>query len=1583
MNIQACHNPDMTFGRLLSTDGLLTFSLYTDWTTTAFAVWIMMFMLFYVFFDFCIFHFVVNATGTRNMSGILSIVSCIIAIIIASSVTSKVNSCTNESTTTMTEPKFVINVLLLCVVALSVYTDFSVGTKSWHFGKSVSVPLTQITKYVSIFFLAYYFLFSQSEEIKNTATVFFWIFFATSLASASASANAAFKPLRSLSEKLPKLENPQTDIFLQRGRSFSEFLSAIILLPVWIHMEGRSTDKTLADLATSVKWVNVSVAIVLFVAKQAVLRVNGVALIDPITTSLNITMAIGVFAAFLELSFDRLFYGSQIACNEISKSMSHVVTSILYVAFFALLSRHWTDGLGTDALEALKEGKKALNAASQNHSRVHWMIMTAILVLFIVFIIPVAIGADSVKQRNDHESTLKKLGTGPKILSIHTYNSEADLEADIPDITIPSGIYYNVSAEKTGNICRDVFADQKDGAKIGAFTEPNCGVPSGKTDTDTKTGVRSLVNNKIPTFSGSGGSSGTSKFVSVFFKFDMEIERDSFNYQDVTLCGATWETLNNPIKRINDKLYYANIRPLCWRDNSPKESEGEEADTGRLDFDGTDTNGTTAVERCPGNQADGMSAMRIHVPKSSFKTAPDDTYPKGVANKESKDFMIFYLMRPKITIKLFKTRDGDDDRTALINTINTEAASVNKSNPMQLTHDNLPPNPRDATDDDITPSDTSFSTRHAMKPRVVVLFELDHKDNDFDFTDVATLKARLLQDKETSKGIIKSFSRVEETQGTNESDPIYELLHVTYIQGTTPQGREQTDSPRLLSETTWKSTEIIEHTANSKIAFVLKIKETATSAERLLFDTKLTMHIPENTFSDRFDPRMKNVTTDSHHWYHFARMIVNMYIANGKPQGHPIAYSSSDLVKDTETVPNNDKLLRDETGVEGVFYIDTSKRISSDKGLTDSNHPFSLAKFSVDWKLNKEGIDDYSDVNAVSSPSFDRQNVYWCKKIERINTDEEELLKNGIVERYKLTVKQVTKFKNADGTEELLVPNPKPDECSVKFLEDRSCNWAVNNAGVNTTDSLFRIDSGNTSPRQDAATDTHAQTEEAGMCEGVFAQNSTLEDYYRRYAANFVRYTTILISITIFWMFTTVIMFISDGYWTGVKTLLGGNATSTTTEAGNVVGTAVKTGDRRILIAAQTFFPPKRMNHFVFFMFWMVAATSLFLMIWLIIGEASQAPESALSLISIAAVTFVGIYQIKNWDRISSGELLAGKPFQFFVFFYNIAAITVLAVILWFTYSQYESNGTLDSFNPLLNLDWKLKLTWTRPPDDTVPTANLDANDLSDIRGDTRDPTATWIMNKNNTQLSKKLTGNFDINEAKTSITTFYVIFFLALAWLIIMYLVFGVIGSSIPIGFTDAVNTRFTYTPHQPKHGGDGNITAAQPVQRSRVKFADSPGKGFRKDDAVPDFIRAKIVNPIARSTTLAIDASKAGFIMGHAGARRMRNTMRNSAAGTMGEIRTTLKVGRSARGTQTSSGSSLVSTGPAAPEPALQRRPAPQLNSRRNQRRSLLRSARLPAPSALQPRRPAPNLRNQRQSLLRSARLPAPSPLPRPGTT
>jgi hypothetical protein len=1389
----------------------------------------------------------------------------------------------------MTEPKFVINVLLLCVVALSVYTDFSVGTKFWQVFKSGAVPLTQIMKYVSIFFIAYSFLFSQSEGIKTTATVFFWIFFMTSMIG------------------VPKVfDNPQTDRLLQRGRAVSEFLSAIILLPVWIHMEGRSTNKTLADLATSVIWVNVSVSIALFVMKQVFLRANVVALIDPITTSLNITMAIGVFAAFLEISFDRLFYGSQIACNEISKSMSHVVTSILYVAFFALLSRHWTDGLGTDALE---EGKKALSAARQSvraNPRPVVMTMTAILVLFLVFIIPVAIGANEVKERNDDESTLKNLGAGPKISSIHTYKSPDDLRADFSDISIPSDVYYNVFAEKTGNICRDVFADQKtDGATIGAFTLPNCGVPSGETVTDTITDVRDLVNNKIPIFAGGSlgtGSSGTSKFVSVFFKFDQAIERDSFNYQDVTLCGATWDpqTLNNPIKRINDKLYYANIRPLCWKDN-----------VGDRLFDGTrvDTNGTNAAARCPSNQADGRSAMRIHVPKSSFKTAPDDTYPKGVANKESKDFMIFYLMRPKITIKLFKT-GAEDDRTALKDTINAEANPTTTPNPMELTH-------ADFSDDRITPSDTSLSTRHATKPRVVVLFELDHEDNDFDFTDISdisTLKARLLQDAETPQGIIESFSRVEETQGTNQSDPIYELLHVTYIQGTTAHGHEQgtaSGTPLLISETTWRSDETIKHTTNSKIAFVLKIKETATSAEKLLFDTKLTMHIPENTFSDRFNPQIKNVMTDKHHWYHFARMIVNMYIANGNPQGHPIAYSSSVLEEDIHLVPNNDKLLRDETGVEGVFYIDTSKRISSDVGLTDPDHPFSLAKFSVEWKLTKEG--NFYDVNAVSSPSIDKQNVYWCKKIERLDTElysnyQGELLKNGIVERYKLTVKQVTKVTNADSTEELLVPNPKPDECSVKFLEDRSCNWAVNNATVgNTPESLFRFDVSNTPTRQTAVPYAQTQTEEDGMCAGVFAQTSTFEDYYRRHAANFVRYTTILISITIFWMFTTVIMFISDGYWTGEKTKLG-----------NDMGAY---GASTPMLSAA---PPKIQNHTVFFVFWMFAGTSLVLMIWLIAGEASQAPESALSLISIAAVPFVvGGYQYffaKNQDgtsRISSGELLAGKPFQFFVFFYNIAAITVLAVILWFTYSQYESNRTLDSFNPLLNLDWKLKLTWTKPPLNTTPTANLDDNDLSDIHHkDLRPPTATWTIDKNNTQLSKKLTGNYDINEADTSITTFYVIFFLASAWLIIVYLFLGVIGSSHPQlrdRWTTAENTPFTYKPYRVDPGsGNGNPTAKTRITRSRKIFTSSPGKGFREGDAVPDALRRTIVNPIARGTTYAIDASKAGFLKGQAGARRTRN----SAYEAIGEgIRSARVHGARARQGVRSYASSLGSTSPTLP--------------------------------------------------------------------
>ena len=1438
MNIQACHKPDMTFDTLLSTDGLLTFSLYTDWTTTAFVVWIGMFMLFYVCFDFCIFHFFVNATGTSNMSGTLSILSCIIAIVIASSVTSKVNSCsTNESTATNTEPKFAINVLLLCVVAFAVYTDFSVGTKKFL---GTSIPLTQVTKYVSIFFLAYNFLFSQSEAIQNTATTFFMIFFGASMIGL-----------------IPKFENTQTDRNLQRYHSFSEYLSAIILLPVWIHMEGRSTNKTLTDLANSVIWVNVPVALVLFVFKQVIIRAKIVALIDPITTSLYITMAIGVFAAFLELSFDRLFYGSQIACNEISKSMSHVVTRILYVVFFALLSRHWTDGLRTDDVKRMTgpaiDRAVELNSIKLKVNRQARVVplnamvatMAAILVLFLVVFALISGWSDITTSALSGVEKLKKLGTVPKILSIHTYKSEADLRADFSDITIPLHVYYNVFAEKTGHICRDVFADQKDGATIGAFTEPNCGVPSGETDTDA-TNVRNLVNNNIPIFAGNGGDDrNTSMFVSVFFRFNVDINEDSFNYQDVSLCGAQWETLTDPIKRINNKLYYANIRPLCSRHD--------------------------VVERCLGNRADGSPAMRIHVPESSFKTTPDDTHPNGVANTEAKDFMIFYLMRPKITIKFFKTGD-EDDITALEDTINTEASNPG-SNPKELTHDNLSLNkPEDELDVGIT-----LSTRHAIKPRVVVLFELDDENNDFDFTDIETLKARLLQDRETSQGIIKSFSSVEATQGTNQSDPTYELLHVTYIQGTVSHEREQETSsvrvtgsePRLIFESNLPSE--IEHARNSKIAFVLKIKETVTSDS--LDHTKLTINIPENIFSDRFSTE-KNVMTDDHHWYHFAKMIVNMYVANKNPYGHSIAYSSA-METNIVMVPNNDELLRDETGVEGVFYIDTSRRISSDLGSKE--HPFSLSNFDVEWTLNfdKEGS-EYHDVNAVSTRGT--QNVYWCKKIERVDTNRysnfqddtgyrARLLKDGIVERYRLTVKQVTKVMNTDDQEELLVPNPKPDDCSVKFLENRSCNWAAN-----TPSSLFQIDSSNTSPRQEPVYEPDTQTEEKGMCEGVFAQTSTFEDTYRRYAANFVKHTSILIGITIFWMFTTVIMFISDSYWTGEKTLWGTNKGGASTAAPTAAPTEGGGERKRV--------PPAKTNHTVFFLFWMIAGTSLALMIWLIAGKASQATESALSLISIVAVPLmvIGYQQSVYKDRISNGELLKGGPFQFFVFFYNIAAFTLLAVILWFTYSQYESNGNLDSFNPLLNLDWKLKLTWTNP---TFATDNLDGIDISDIQS-IRDLSAEWTMNKNNTQLSKRLTGNYDINEANTSIHTFHVIFFLASAWLVIVYLFFGVIGSSHPQwkdGWTTAKRVG-NHMPARPIFPYYSTIRPT-PVLRSRKKFTQSPIKGFRKGDVVPDALRTRIVNPPAWVATKALDKLKLGFIKGRNTLHRFHHARSNKAAG------------------------------------------------------------------------------------------------------
>jgi hypothetical protein len=149
--------------------------------------------------------------------------------------------------------------------------------------------------------------------------------------------------------------------------------------------------------------------------------------------------------------------------------------------------------------------------------------------------------------------------------------------------------------------------------------------------------------------------------------------------------------------------------------------------------------------------------------------------------------------------------------------------------------------------------------------------------------------------------------------------------------------------------------------------------------------------------------------------------------------------------------------------------------------------------------------------------------------------------------------------------------------------------------------------------------------------------------------------------------------------------------------------------------------PSALMNHLVFSVFWMFAGTSLPLIVWLIGGEASQALESALSLISIAVVPLIiGGFQYLFRARISGGELLSGAPFQIFVFLYNIAAISVLGVMLWFSYSQYDSN---ESFNPLLNLDWNLRLTWTKPISSEIGTENPNpgANDVTDINSDRRD----------------------------------------------------------------------------------------------------------------------------------------------------------------------------------------------------------------------------------------------------------------------
>jgi lysylphosphatidylglycerol synthetase-like protein (DUF2156 family) len=138
--------------------------------------------------------------------------------------------------------------------------------------------------------------------------------------------------------------------------------------------------------------------------------------------------------------------------------------------------------------------------------------------------------------------------------------------------------------------------------------------------------------------------------------------------------------------------------------------------------------------------------------------------------------------------------------------------------------------------------------------------------------------------------------------------------------------------------------------------------------------------------------------------------------------------------------------------------------------------------------------------------------------------------------------------------------------------------------------------------------------------------------------------------------------------------------------------------------------------------------------------------------------------------------------FQYVVKFSNIAALILLAVALFFTYNQYERNGTLESFNPLLNLDWTLKLTWTKP---IQPAGNLDIYDFDDIRSDDRDQGNTkvseWKMNKNNTRLHERLTGNYEITEAKISITVFNIIVIIVFIFvvLVIVYFAYRVVSWS------------------------------------------------------------------------------------------------------------------------------------------------------------------------------------------------------------
>ena len=573
----------------------------------------------------------------------------------------------------------------------------------------------------------------------------------------------------------------------------------------------------------------------------------------------------------------------------------------------------------------------------------------------------------------------------------------------------------------------------------------------------------------------------------------------------------------------------------------------------------------------------------------------------------------------------------------------------------------------------------SFETTHknymTTERKAVVLLKLDHEDNDFNLSSDGETVTQFFNE-------IVTVTTKDLERAPEENIPKYDIESVKYYRGKAAANHAYDTDTNTAIQTDDEA-----HN-NSVIAVVLSFRPDLPG-DQVATNRQIILNIDENKFRDRFNTSILNLKSKPVRWIHIAKPIVKMYLAHGLDEATVIPISEGTTTNTFINVANNDGLLAHNEGLEGVFFIDTSKKLSDN--FTDtvgSRHVFDLRNLRIRMDHKPDGTDIPADAQNSNG------NVVWCRKIERLDYRGG----GGVIQRYKLTVRQAARQEASVGSGPM-VKNEKPPSCESSDMfagrNSANCNWSTDTVRANTksymiakaadTDTIVKFD----------YDQSNMMVDDSDQCQGVFNDGvfsqGTVKKAYDEFNAKQGRYIGFSVTMLIFYF--VMLVFYTNLHASDFVKQDGRNPASPPSSLSFM--------DRTLL---------KQASPIGIIFIWVLTLVLFSLMF--------HNPGVETYVVPIVVAVLFAVTSFFAYNRglhLATTRWLTALTWV--ALLYLVLGIVFLSVLIAVGVNLYQKHGNLSSFNPLLVRNWDMKLLWTPGELDKGTYVNNDNLDATDKAG--------------------------------------------------------------------------------------------------------------------------------------------------------------------------------------------------------------------------------------------------------------------------